>query len=346
MTTQQLINTLSDLNNLHDIPLADIILLKETYPYCQNFHFLEAKKRQLSGDTENLEHFQRLTVMISDKFLLYNRFAHSETEPDYKEYESPSLDEIIKNELFPEEESTTSEFKKKKEVEEILETTPESVKLESLKVKTSSNEDSDLDENIKYIKVPKLKKVKVKNKADKETKPLKLKKVKTKKVKLKEKAKQKTKRKKKIKHKKKSKAQSPSISPVESSSKKMIQEESFSSWLMSLKGMPVKPIESEPLEKEKSKNASKGTKKNLKKKKGKKVKSKKKNSKKKKAKKDKLQKKINSSLERKSAVVSETLAEMMANQGHINQAIDIYQQLSLIYPEKSSYFADQIKKLD
>lgn len=45
-------------------------------------------------------------------------------------------------------------------------------------------------------------------------------------------------------------------------------------------------------------------------------------------------------------LVSETLARIYEKQGHIQRAIKIYQQLILKFPEKSSYFAAQIKNLE
>ncbi|NQT77370.1 MAG: hypothetical protein HQ565_06625 [Bacteroidetes bacterium] len=52
-----------------------------------------------------------------------------------------------------------------------------------------------------------------------------------------------------------------------------------------------------------------------------------------------------SSLEEKDDIVSETLAQIHAQQGNTDKAIEIYRKLSLKYPEKSSYFAAQIKKI-
>ena len=52
-----------------------------------------------------------------------------------------------------------------------------------------------------------------------------------------------------------------------------------------------------------------------------------------------------SSQKEQPGLVTETLARIHIQQGNIDKAIEIYRKLSLNFPEKSSYFAAQIKKL-
>jgi hypothetical protein len=44
-------------------------------------------------------------------------------------------------------------------------------------------------------------------------------------------------------------------------------------------------------------------------------------------------------------IVTEAMAEVLLKQGKVDQAIDIYEKLSLNYPSGSAYFAAKIKSL-
>ncbi|HPO40580.1 MAG TPA: hypothetical protein PLX62_11495, partial [Bacteroidales bacterium] len=43
--------------------------------------------------------------------------------------------------------------------------------------------------------------------------------------------------------------------------------------------------------------------------------------------------------------ITETLAKIYINQGYYSRAINIYEKLSIQYPEKSVYFASRIEKI-
>lgn len=65
----------------------------------------------------------------------------------------------------------------------------------------------------------------------------------------------------------------------------------------------------------------------------------------KKKKKSKVEISAEASITKKKYIASEPLAKILAAQGHILDAIEMYQQISLLYPEKSSYFAARIEEL-
>lgn len=70
-----------------------------------------------------------------------------------------------------------------------------------------------------------------------------------------------------------------------------------------------------------------------------------KSSKQEKGKKKPLKKLIEKSIIQDQDIASEPLADLLAKQGHIQQATDMYERLRLIFPEKSAFFAQKIKKL-
>ena len=55
--------------------------------------------------------------------------------------------------------------------------------------------------------------------------------------------------------------------------------------------------------------------------------------------------KIRRSTKANNALITEPIAEQLVKQGHIMRGIEMYEQLRLIIPEKSSYFAALISKL-
>ncbi|MEM6766242.1 MAG: hypothetical protein AAF655_14990 [Bacteroidota bacterium] len=51
------------------------------------------------------------------------------------------------------------------------------------------------------------------------------------------------------------------------------------------------------------------------------------------------------SVEENDEIVTETMAKLLWKQGQLEDALDMYQKLCLLFPEKSDYFGVQIKKL-
>lgn len=130
----------------------------------------------------------------------------------------------------------------------------------------------------------------------------------------------------------------------------------FTQWLMSLQPdaqkieRPKIEIEEEIIEEEEEEKEpltleEEVEDQNLEEKKVKKSKKKKKKKKKEK-KRNKLEAQIENSVIMKREIVSEPLAKILAQQGHNEKAVEMYRKLSLIFPEKSSFFASQIDKIN
>lgn len=62
--------------------------------------------------------------------------------------------------------------------------------------------------------------------------------------------------------------------------------------------------------------------------------------------KEKLKRLVNESISLGDEVLSETLADLLAQHGHLSQAEKMYQQLGLLFPKKSAYFAQKIENLN
>ncbi len=107
-------------------------------------------------------------------------------------------------------------------------------------------------------------------------------------------------------------------------------DDPFINWLQKLdKKISNRYLDSETVTEEKKEKATK----------------KKKKKKKKKNKKKKKKKAWKKSFQPDEAIVSEALAELLATQGHYEKAIEMYQKLRLIIPEKSIFFAQKIEEL-
>lgn len=125
-------------------------------------------------------------------------------------------------------------------------------------------------------------------------------------------------------------------------------ESGYIKWLMSKKSINQETIVTKKEKDKKKKDKSEVSKKN-KNKQDTKDKSKKKKNKKSKKKKVSAKKMVlkaaEQSVKKRDVIISETLADLLALQGYNKKAKKMYKQLSLIFPEKSGFFAARIKKL-
>jgi hypothetical protein len=378
---------LNDLNRLKDLDMSLLDQWIEDYPYCQNLHFLKAKKYQMDNRLDDLQVFHKASTYSTDRSILYSRLVNSEVERtkyiiefrkkmlvrkeekakakkeknsqldlasngnsnlDSKftieklEVEDPFEKDIIEEkskEFKKEQKAIIKEEKKEKAQKKLL----KKVKLKS--IDADIMEEAEVKEE-KEKEVKKKKKVKKAKKEKKEKNEKQKKGKKKKKVKKEKKVKKIKKRKEGKKNKKKKKGRKGKKDTKAKKNKKRREQKKnkknkeisksyikdlppsseFSKWLMGLQSATSE---------EKKKNQGIFQKVS-------------KREKKRKEKKRKFlleQSKINQSLILQEDIVSESLALLLASQGHTRKAIEMYEKLSLVFPQKSSFFAVQIEKL-
>ena len=122
-----------------------------------------------------------------------------------------------------------------------------------------------------------------------------------------------------------------------------IENELIKEFKESIEGFKKKKTKTKKKEQKKIKSDKKAKKAALKKKAKKSEKKKKK--KKRKKKEDAVVQLAKKSIKKSEDTISETLARLLAEQGHTDMAIMMYERLSLIFPKKSTLFAAEIQKL-
>ena len=368
---------LNDHSKIDQISLFELDQWIDLYPFAQSLHFLKAKKLQQDKKVIDLQPFHRLACYTTDHSNLYDLMI----EQDYDILPSDARKQEL-NEKLTEliNDAKTSEKIQVINQETTVETDIETNIKSTIKqnIAKSQEIEEELDDSEEEIQITEREQMEP-NESKIEIAPIEydelipeespeldqsLLDISPKKKKKKKKKKAKTRKKDKKKNHKKASAQKErqTISKeTDISSTRKIQTNSeqnqydpFTEWLLSLKPTSTENTKHTSMAKDKNskkkkdKKGKKSSKKKILKKLEKKLKKQKKKDKKdkKKSKKiNKLQRKIDASLERRAEAVSPTLAAFMKKQGYYKESIKIYKQLKLIYPEKSSYFASEIKKL-
>ncbi len=312
---------LEDLNRLDEIPLESLEAWAKEEAYCQNIHFLVAKKLVRQKMTDNMKPFHRAATYAVDQRRLASFLAEEEGQ---KNQEKEVLQKKAKPKIKTEKKSTLiPEQNLPKEESKVVSPTPK--KMEPKEKSGSVNKEVD-GEQIDYKEISSKKKKKNSPKGKKAKSSKSVKKNKTsKETKVKTSAKikdnTKTKKTKKTKHKKLS-VKDTAQENLENYIRKTDNLSEFNQWLLDLRtqgGQTDIPYVDMAEKSKKSKKKSKLT--------------------------DKKEAKKTKNTRESKDIISESLAHLLAKQGHKKKAIRMYKRLSLIIPEKSVFFASQIKAL-
>lgn len=345
---------LEDLSRLQEISLAELEQWSNELPYVQNIRLLIAKKHQQQGSTENLSPFHLAATYSIDRSRLYE--VLNENESSIKETVLPEVtppEQITKTEVVASPTSAISIDPIQELSQALSISSTQRIQEEVVNGHHDTEHMPVVDEDLEISKIiniiesaePKYEPIKKEIKSNINT-------INSKKVK--EKVRKKNKKKKGIKSaktdspksvilhitpdtlseekpKEKEKKKTAKKKKKKSTSMVMVSSETsaYTQWLLSLRMANSGDIPyidwSENSERELKKKP-----------------------KKQRLKKDaKIRAMAERSVQEREEIVSEALADLLLAQGHNKKAKKMYKQLSLIFPEKSSFFAakiDQIKK--
>ncbi len=318
MTADQFSYYLIDTSKLRELGYQDIQHLIGQFPYCQNLHFLIAKKSHIE-DHPDFEKWLNLAATYStDRSYLYQLLHDVDFEKDYLLEEKFDLNEITKSkeEVLPEvvtdtnfELSTLSAILLAEEKEDLVVENRAIVPVEALPaiavsdMNNSGYEDDDIDDD---EDAPLVTFEDLMNQSEAEP-PMR---------------------------------QAAKVNEEKTTSPKPLPKSAFSSWK---KTNPTK-VESPNLINLVSEEEIASHKQRIEEKMGQEEeKKKKKNAKKKKSSEEVSF--ADRSLIKNENLATATLAKILASQGRIQEAISMFEKLKLQIPEKSAFFAAEIERI-